>query len=332
MSFTDQLRAARSRPVVPFHKFRTNYVPRSDRVYAFVEGYADEAFYRAHIQKHIPNDRDIYTYNCGGKAGVAAAFADVTKGYPQCERVLFFLDKDVDDITGKHWPMNPRIFITECYSIENYVVTKHALARYFKDYVKIGKVEIDIEKALEKFEEELAHFHAMMLPMMAWIVLMRRAGYNVVLQDINLAALFRITDDGNCRQARRRSIQYLLKMTQVNGSSPDWKRIKATCSELRRLPPKTYIRGKFEGWWFIEYGRRMIDGLEKIVAEGGGSMKIQMPLNAGTFIQLLAAGIATPATLNSFLEFHTNRDVSRTLDINAGGAGMLSKIRQFFKG
>src|SRR5581483_1487912 len=253
MSFTDLLRKARSTRVAMSHKFLTNYDPNSERVYAFVEGDADEAFYRAQIQKYVPDQRLIYTYNCDGKAGVAEAYAEIVKKHPNCERVLFFLDKDVDDIVGIQWPSDPRIFVTDCYSIENYIVNKQALSRYCKDYVKIRKVEIDIDSVLEQFETDLFHFHQMMLPVMAWIVIMRRSRCKVNLQNVDPGELFRVTDDGNSRRPKRCSIAYLMRVTQATSPSPSWQRLKVTCKELRTLPAKSYVRGKFEAWWFVEF-------------------------------------------------------------------------------
>jgi hypothetical protein len=291
MSFTDLLRSARSTRVATTHKFLTNYDPNSDRVYAFVEGDADGAFYRAQIQKYAPDQRMIYTYNCEGKAGVTEAYEDIVKRYPKCERVLFFLDKDVDDIVGRQWPSDPRIFVTECYSIENYVVNKEALSRYFKDYVKVRRVDVDVDRVLEQFERDLAHFHKMMLPVMAWIVMMKRAGHRVNLHDVDPGALFGVTDQGNRRKARRCATAYLVRVTQSNAGSPNWKHLRTTCAELKRLPPKAYVRGKFEAWWFVEFGRRILDGLQRVVQEAKGSIRLQMPLNTNTFIQLLSASL-----------------------------------------
>ena len=332
MSFTELLRNARSSRVSTFHKFLTHYDPNSDRLFAFVEGDADEAFYRAQVQKYIPDQRKIYTYNCEGKVGVADAYADVVKKYPNCERVLFFLDKDVDDIVGVQWPKDPRIFVTDCYSIENYVINKQALSRYFKDYVQIRKVDVDIDRVLEQFESDLAHFHRMMLPVMAWIVIMKRSGCRVILQDFNPNELFGVTDEGNCRKPKRCAIAYLLKVTQTNGSSPAWTQLRTTCSELKRLPPKSYIRGKFEAWWFVEFGRRILDGLQKVVEEAKGSIKIHMQLNTKTFIQLLAGGIDTPASLDAFLTFHSKRGAtSKTADLTPESTGILQKIIKLIK-
>jgi hypothetical protein len=248
MSFTDLLRQSRSSQIAMSHKFLTNYDPNSERVYAFVEGDADEVFYRAQIQKYGIGPHLIFIYNCNGKAGVAEAYADVIKRYPDCQRVLFFLDKDVDDIVGSQWPGDPRIFVTECYSIENYVVSKVALSRYFKDYVKTRKVDVDVDAVLERFESDLSKFHGMILPVMAWIVFLRRAGHRVVLKDLDLNELCRVTDDGIRRKRNRCSIEYLVRVTQIKCPPPDWTQIRATSRELKRLPPKAYVRGKFEAW------------------------------------------------------------------------------------
>lgn len=333
MTFTDLLRNARSSRVAMSHKFLTNYDPNSERVYAFVEGDADEAFYRAQIQKHVSDQRLIYTYNCEGKAGVAEAYADVVKRYPKCERVLFFMDKDVDDIVGVQWPTDPRIFVTDCYSIENYVVNKGALSRYFKDYVKVRKVDVDLDTVLERFDADLDHFHKMMLPVMAWIVIMRRNGCRVILQDVDPGEMFQIVDDGNRRKPKRCLITYLLRVTQAQGPSPTWRHIRTTCGELKRLPAKAYVRGKFEAWWFVEFGKRIIEAVQKVVKEANGSIKVQMQLHPNTFIQLLAAGVETPTRLDAFLTFHTKRGAGQSAaDVSNQTVGMLQKIVKIIKG
>jgi hypothetical protein len=307
MSLVDLLRSARSSRVAVFHKFLTHYDPNSDRIYAFVEGDADEAFYRAQIQKYVSDPRRIYLYNCEGKKGVCDVYYDLIKRYPKCEGALFFLDKDVDDIVSAPWPADPRIFVTEFYSIENYAVSRESLTRYLKDFVKIRRVDVDLDAVLTHFDEGLKGFHRLMLPVMAWIIVMKRAGHRVHLHDLSPGALFDVTDHGTIRRPKRCALSYLLKVTQTTTTTSTWKLVKATCAELNRLPAKTYIRGKFEAWWFIEFTRCILDGLKKVVEEANGSIKIHALPNGSTFIQLLAGGIETPARLDAFLTFHTNR-------------------------
>jgi hypothetical protein len=332
MSFTNLLRSARSSRVSTFHKFLTHYDPNSDRIFAFVEGEADEAFYRAQIQKYVADQRMIYVYNCDGKKNVCDVYAEVVKKYPQCERVLFFLDKDLDDIVSAPWPADPRIFVTECYSIENYVVSQESIARYYKDFVKIRRVDVELEAGLSHFDDRLRLFHRLMLPIMAWIVMMKRAGFRVNLHDVNLGELFHITDDGTFRKPKRCAVAYLGKVTQATPSGTIWKLLKATCIELRRLPAKSYVRGKFEAWWFVSVSQCILDGLKKVVEEANGSIKVHAPLTASTFIQLLSGGTATPGRLDAFLTFHTNRGGTRPASMSpTEDAGMFGGIFSFFK-
>jgi len=295
-----------------------------------VEGDADEAFYRAQIQKYVTDSRKIYLYNCEGKKGVCEAYSDVIKRYPNCERTLFFLDKDIDDIVSAPWPADPRIFVTECYSIENYVVRRESLGRYFNDFVKIRRVDVDVDTVLTHFDEGLEDFHRLMLPVMAWIVVMKRAGHKVHLHDLNPGALFDVNDDGTFRKPKRCAISYLAKVTQTTAGVPIWKLLKITSSELKRLPAKAYVRGKFEAWWFIEFARCILNGLTKVVEEANGSIKIHAQLNASTFIQLLAGGVETPARLDAFLTFHTRRGRIRSPATNPEG-GMLGGMFSFLK-
>ena len=261
MSFTELLRSVRTSRVTVLHKFLTSYDPNSQRVYAFVEGNPDQAFYRAQIQKYLTDGRDVYLYNCEGKQAVYDTYRDVLVRHPACTRALFFVDKDVDDLIGRQWPTDPRIFITDVYSIENYVICRESMARYFKDFVKIRRVEIDVERVLAEFENNLNLFHRLILPLMAWIVVMRRAGSRVVLTNVDLGALFAVSDRGTIRQPKRRMIDYLCRVTNTTPSGQVWRQVKRVCSELKSLPAKAYIRGKFEAWWFIEFGRRVSEGL-----------------------------------------------------------------------
>src|SRR5579859_6672520 len=110
MSFASLLRESRSSPAALLHKFLNNYDPNQPGVYAFVEGDPDRSFFRAHIERHLADGKRLYVYNCEGKRKVFDAYVKITERHPRCRNVLFFTDKDVDDLTGRVWPTDPRIF------------------------------------------------------------------------------------------------------------------------------------------------------------------------------------------------------------------------------
>jgi hypothetical protein len=301
-------------------------------MYAFVEGTPDEAFYRAHIQSYERDPANIFVYNCERKERVYDAYRGVIERYPNCTRVLFFVDKDVDDIVGKPWPLDPRICVTDCYSIENYLVERAVLARFFADYVKIRRVTVDLEAVLQRFEEEMRVFHAFVLRIMAWIVALRRAGHGVILTDVDMGYFFQMTDSGLRRTCRAR-LSTLARITKNEAHAVNWRDVRKTCGELQRLPPKHYIRGKFEAWWFVRFTRRIADTVIAVVKDGGGSVSINAQLNETTFIQLLARAVPSPPVIDAYLRFHLTRSLADEAPASAQhGPGILGKLRRFFPG
>jgi hypothetical protein len=234
---------------------------------------------------------------------VYLAFDDIRTRYPQISRALFFVDKDIDDIIGKPWPSDPRIFTTDVYSIENYAAVKECIEGYIRNYMKFKGVEIEISTIISKFVEEQSRFHRLILPIMAWIVLTRRMGFSVNLNDINLAELFEVKECTICRIPKRKTLSYLMKVTQTKKEC-SWRALRQTAAELKRLSPKLYIRGKFEAWWFVVFVASAYQSLLKVAKESRGSVSVTLPITNGNFIPVLAEMTPPVPRLSTFAEFH----------------------------
>jgi hypothetical protein len=276
-------------------------------VFAFVEGDPDAAFYRTYIQSFVENPGQIFVYNCGSKAKVYETYDSVVTHIPDCVRVLFFVDKDLDDVIGQVWPTDPRIFVTEFYSIENYLVCSALVERFFTDFVKINRVDFELTRVVGLFDEQLRIFHRLLLSTMAWIVVMRRAGSRVILADVRMEALFEFGDQGVKRKKHRQAIAYLSRVTQTASQPGVWREVRRACRELRRLSPKRYIRGKFETWWVLKFIRKITDDLAKVAAESGGSIAVRVQVQESNLVQLFAGAVPCPPALSKFLKFHLAR-------------------------
>ena len=128
-------------------------------------------------------------------------------------------------------------------------------------------------------------------------------------------------------------LAYLARVTGVSVPRGVWRGVRATCVEMTRLPAKSYVRGKFEAWWFIEFSKRVAEGLQKVATEAGGSVSFSAQLSQSTFIQLLSSGIAPSNALDTFLKFHL-RDRSATLAVpqaEASAKGLVQRLREAFK-
>jgi hypothetical protein len=70
------------------------------------------------------------------------------------------------------------------------------------------------------------------------------------------------------------------------------------------MPPKSFVRGKFEAWVFIHAAAQISDALRRVSIESGGSVAFSAQLSQTTFIQLLCPGVSPPEELAIFLGFH----------------------------
>jgi hypothetical protein len=269
----------------------------------FVEGDADRAFYRAFIDRYL-GDRRLFVYSCEGKRRVFDAYATITGKHPRCRNILFFVDKDVDDLVGETWPADPRIFVTEWYSIENYLTNRDSVDRYFADFVKLRRVTMDFSGIASQFDLELAGFHRAIRPLMCWIIAMRRNGSRVVLADLKLEKLFRFDGSRIVRNRMDEPMTYLCQVTQATDHANCWRQVRRVCRELDRQDPKRYVRGKFEAWFLVEFVKRIIADLVTVAAESNGSVSISTPLHESNFVQMLVRGVTIPGPLDSFLRFH----------------------------
>jgi hypothetical protein len=305
MSFADQLRAARSSPTSILHKFLSSYNPSGvGRIHAFVEGEPDQAFYRSQIERHCRVLPEVILYNCEGKKNVFAAHNDVISRFPDCKTVLFFVDRDLDDLVGVAWPCAPRIFVTEWYSVEHYVVSGESVLAYFQEFCKVRGAEIDLAKLSEQFQVQLLVFYRLILPVMAWVIAAKRTGLKPVVQNISMADL--VSLDSECATRRRfcQRLSLLNNVTGLNGETVTWKDVRSAVRDIKNVDPRQFVRGKFAGWLFIAFLNKASALLSSIVREAGGSMSTRVQIQESNFIQLLSPKIQPSLPLKKFLALH----------------------------
>ena len=114
------------------------------------------------------------------------------------------------------------------------------------DPIMLAKLRSDYEAAYEKFVK-------LLLPMMSWAIAARRAGEDVVLG----------LDDGVMNKCCE--VIALETVGKANATATFRERCKGTNSvvpqkdidaveaELALLPPKYWLRGKFELWFFVKF-------------------------------------------------------------------------------
>jgi hypothetical protein len=303
MSFIDELRQARESRISILHEFWAQYDPYQARVHAFFEAHDDSVFFGPQIERMLPKGARLISYSCNGKSRVVAAFEEITRRVPDAKLVLFFVDKDLEDVLGVPWPTDPRIFVTDVYSIENYGVTREVFLRFFRASVRLTDINFDEAPIADKFEAQLIKFHKRVMSMMAWIVVARRARRRPNVNNINVSEVLQFVDQELQPRIGIRH-RYLERACGVTLPAGSLRLVLQAARELSQMPPKRVVRGKFEAWFFVEFWVRLIETLRQVAVEGGGKIAFRLNVTAATFVPVLASFVDTPRSLDLFLRAH----------------------------
>lgn len=261
MTFIDLLNQAGDAPEGVHIKFLHNYKPKEKTLHFFFEGGDDQSFYVNFIENIFPEDYTFHYYICNGKENVLANYEDIDWAVYNKSRILFFTDKDLDDILGVNQINDQNIFETQYYSIENYLVTAEVYVRFLREICLITDGDI-ISELKGRFIEELRIFSEEMTRISAWVVYCRKNNFDVNLSDIDIAKLFKITKDFNIKRAipkgAKNRFDYICSVTKTNYYSlPELKEISKNLYRIET--PKKFIRGKYELWFLYAFCKNTIE-------------------------------------------------------------------------
>ncbi len=299
MGFLEKLNASRDSSISAVHEFLLEYKKHGMAVHAFFEGHDDASFYSAQIRRALPQQLGLYLHQCGNKDAVYQTFASIDgTQFSNCI-LLFFVDKDYSNFLTQMYTQAPNIYVTEYYSIENYVVTGEILERVWDELIWLKKQSYDFEIVRAKFLEELSRFHNLMLPITAWIVCLKRSGQPVNLDNIACGKIFVFDKDVSLAYHRIQSTADLLAVLEglcrIVTSEECEKSLHELVDELNNHEPKTIVRGKYELWFFIAFLNQLLANL----AVAGARTKVQ--LTEANAIEVLGPRLAPSPSLDLFL-------------------------------
>lgn len=303
-SFLDQLRQAALDEEVQFNVFLTEYKPLSRTVFAFMEGRDDPSFYQVHVGRKLPVEFNFRMYRCGTKKLVLQALRDYrTRFTDEDPRVMFLVDKDHEDlIAGEASPGDKRLFITETYSIENYLCTSDAINGLLTELLALDARDPVVVLLTEKYPKAAESFAQVMLPIMSWCVACRRRGANPPLDNLRLGDFIELTDELTCasRVADPSKLPELLSTAVGLAIVPPADEVDAVLRELTVIPAKSWIRGKYEKWWFLRVYERIVSVLRE--RTGRKKVKIHTSLGDGNFVEVVSARVPTPTRIRALVE------------------------------
>jgi len=322
MNFKDILENAGEIPETAYIKFLHQYKKRGKTIHLFFEGQEDQSFYISHVENIFPREYELFYYLCDGKSNVEQNYNDINWFVFSKNRILFFIDKDFDDIIETRKISDENIFETKYYSIENYFVTSECYARFLKEICGIKTAAV-IKELLDQFDSQLSLFHKSIRLTIAWIIFCRKNRHNINLNDIDLSKLFEINNQlefKRCLSKPYKSIfEYLFDTTKC--SHFDSNEIFKINRRLRSISePKNYVRGKYEFWFMFSFYKKTMDSLIPFLNEEIKKRntlnktkipkyKVHIELKETNICEIMGPRVRMPIELSDFL----NRNLKKAM-------------------
>lgn len=303
MSFLDELRAAPNSPTASWNTFIMEYLPGGQALFVVHEGRDDPSFYRSHVASRMPAGWRLRFVCCGTKKGVLDRAGEFARRHPPDPRVLFFVDKDHDDLIDKNAERPYRwTYTTTCYAIENYVCTAQVVRAFLTDIVGLPDTDESCDVVVQRYEASKSELHHVGLPIMAWIVAARRQGLTLNLNNIDNEKLFNVADDltPTLADSIPAVYSYLAAVTggrEPNLSPPD-EDIQSELAQLEGVTSQTWFRGKQDLWFLVKFLNRSVELLRACEKTGRVSVQISR-VNA---LQILGPRAPLPGCLAEFLD------------------------------
>lgn len=306
MSRVEYLREQRSRPAAVLHQFLMAYNKGTRDVFLFFEGHDDLSFYSSEIRRRWQGSGLLTCIVCNGKAGVVDAYQRVKPFVDNIRRTLFFVDKDLDDFLPQkvvRLPRSKSLYVTDYYSIENYLVSEKVLEIIWLELWSLDHQDPRLAEARVQLNECYQSFVKGISLLMAWILSKKLNSETPNINNINLGAHFK----SERTFSRIRPTQDKLNSCCGTKHAPgEWKQIRRILYEFSATSPdpKIYVRGKFELWFFVKFLRQLI---RRLRASPAGFKGPKIDLNMTNFLQIIAPRAPVPPSVAEFLDYNLAR-------------------------
>jgi Protein of unknown function (DUF4435) len=298
MKLLDKLRGARD--MTSTFKFRLllDYAPTGKTLHCFFEGRDDESFYVNFIHGTCPQGWRMHYYRCGSKSRVCDVWRNAMQ-YDQ-NRLLFFVDKDHDDFVGPRDVAESasNVFVTDYYSIENYLVDQVILRRFLRDIIHLDLSGVEEDAIANVFNEQRDIFYRHSLWISAWIICARRYGIPAHVANVEMDDLFEVATDMTLRRRAVGRDAYLRSKCSV-ATGCTWREVLHVARQLRNLAPKTHIRGKFDLWFLVAFLHRLPGLLAMLY--GATVHRVRTPVTRNNAVEILGPRLPVPPSLQQFL-------------------------------
>lgn len=314
-SLLEEMKNSKQSAHVAYTNFVTAYsINKPDLVYCFFEGDEDKKYYGGRIT--IKYQKEFEDFTCGGRDFVLKAI-ELIKNRTEYNdaKVLFFIDKDYT-----YDKVEDKLYVTPCYSIENFYSTKDTLKRILNSEFNMKEREENFIKILDLYTTLLTNYHDELLFLNALLSCQydiriktntsTRLDINEVLKnyfknnenmfDVDLNLRVNIFDD-----LRNKDILENILFKDAPKITDDLLDEKLVLFNSNDFNKACMFRGKFELKFFIDFLKRLKEEAtakeQKILTK---KYKCSLSFKLEDSISVLTQYSNTPNCLIEFLDEH----------------------------
>lgn len=291
---------------VPYHEFLLPYKVAERVVYGFVEGKDDPSFYRGIIEHSLPEEWNVELIRAGNKDKVLRVLNSMDWSRFPKKCVCFFVDRDLSEFTCEEHPSDENLYVTDNYSIENDVITFGTMKRILEEILNITELNLTETRIIQElFESNLNTFQEAIVPIMSQIVIWRRSGEEVDLNNIKIKKLFtfvegRINLEEEFVEPILR-VEYAARCVNATSSTNE-ELAKAEVDFRNRQGLEKFIRGKYLLWFFVECALKLHCSIPKFCAKHSNPPKIRSSLSIKNAMVEIGPRVRCPESLKHFIE------------------------------
>ena len=196
MSILQELEESLHSDAPCYMDFLYRYNPHKKQVFAFYEGDEDSSFYHHFLKDAIGEDYELEEIVAGCKNNVIKLHNEFDWNEYNKKQILFFVDRDLSYWLGECASYDENVFVTDAYSIENYVVTPQGFLSWlihFEGFARSTKSELD--RMISEFKSNIYLFNQKMMPIMARAVVAKRHDASISLSDFKISKNKSVTFD-----------------------------------------------------------------------------------------------------------------------------------------
>lgn len=288
----------------PYHIFLSSQKKYKKKLYGFVEGKTDPAFYFHHIYSLIPDDSWeislIEAGSPGNKENVLNLFNLIDWNRYSPKQTVFFVDRDFNDFFNDPRLNQKNVYITDNYSIENDIVNPFTLKRIVRELYNLNLVEYEFDILKESFLDGIKIISSVVQIISCYYILLKLDNKKPSFDNINFKELCQIS---NCQVKTKSETdihQYVQTKWSSNYSSEEYQFIESLFSLINKNG--RCIRGKFLMWYFIGFLNSLTSCCHELFPRIENPMGSR-PLAESTAIIDLAPRSSLPYSLKEFIEY-----------------------------